>query len=633
MFQQRGTFPQVLAAAALAGFGMGICWPAWQVALEPAQVLAQIVRYPIATPFQLYETQVWNVWHQLLAPLLAAGCSERGLTVVLSGVVTALGFAAVAGFARALGANAALALAAPLLVVLNHAQQPGFSYPIHFFGLGHTYGMGGLYWLALACGAIASERWRLAGFLLGLAPALHVSLGAWLAIAVTLAALPALPALRPHLRAFCAGATLGAALCAASLGAHIWLAPPAPPSDPASADRYLTAFVRLWDSHRAPADLGGRASFLVWCSVLTALALLRMERDRLGAGAALALRVLVVCGAVGFASSAAQALLSSEFLPTPLLIAMPARLANLVALLAVPLALAVVWRFRADPLPRALLLAASALLALELAEPVRWGDVELDTVGVPLLCATPLVALARNARRGAAIVLLPAGLLAWLVVRALWRGPSHPEWLIGPATLSLAAAALGFVGLWLALERSGAAQPLRRTTRALDAALGAGLAAIAVWVAGTSLADADARWQQLHDRTNHTVLAQAARGTGLLLVGPGLETVQLRTRRPLLLDPSALDMLPYVLRAGPEVETILREAYGVEFFRPPAEALAAGVLPEHPIRGIFERREASAWRALRVRFGVSEVLVRAEWRLRLPLVARGDGYALYALPE
>jgi hypothetical protein len=633
MFQHRATFLQVVATAALLGFGLGLGSPAWHVALEPAQLLAGSVRYPVATPFEFYETQVWNVWHQLLAPLLAAGLSERALTIALSGGVAALSFAAIAGFARALGASAALAVAAPLLVLLNQPAQAGFRYPINLLGGGHTYGMAGLSWLAFALAALAAERWRLAGILVGLAPALHASLGAWLAIAIVLAALPGLRRLRPHLRALCEGAALGVGLCALSVGIHLALTPAAPPADPASAERYLTAFVRLWDYHRVPPDLASHASFLAWCSMVTALALLRMGRDQLGAGPALALRVLIVCGAVGFAVSIVQPRLALESVPKLVLIAMPTRLANLAVLLAVPLALAVIFRLRADPLPRVLLLVALGLFALASHGPVWWQSIDLGTRGAPLLCIAAVVALARGAQRRRTAALIAAGLLSWLVLRALWRDLAHPEWLGLPGELSLGVVCGAFIAAWFAFERAGAARGGRRPAQALDVALGAGLAAIAVGIVATSVAEAGADWQRLRDWTNDPVLARAARGQGLLLVGPGLGTVQLRTRRPLLLDPGAMDMLPYVLQAGPAVEEILREVYGIEFFHPPGQALAGGVLPDEPVRELFARRTPDEWRAIRARFGVSEVLVQPEWKLRLPALARGDDYALYALPK
>jgi hypothetical protein len=201
-----------------------------------------------------------------------------------------------------------------------------------------------------------------------------------------------------------------------------------------------------------------------------------------------------------------------------------------------------------------------------------------------------------------------------------------------PGEFSLDAAVGLFVGGWFAFGRRPAEPGGARSAWALDAALGAVLAAIALWMTASYIAGASAGWE-LQDRTNNAVLAQAAHGEGLLLVGPGLATVQLRTRRPLLLDPSALDMLPYVLRAGPAVEEILREAYGVDFFHPPGPALGLGALPIHPIQELFEHRTETEWRKVRARFGVRELLVRADWKLRLPVLARGELYALYALPN
>jgi hypothetical protein len=311
---------------------------------------------------------------------------------------------------------------------------------------------------------------------------------------------------------------------------------------------------------------------------------------------------------------------------------MPTRLANLVALLSVPLALAVIWRFHRDPLPRVLLLAAIGILALGFGSPVWWRRIDLVSTGAPLLCIAAVVALARRAERRGAAALIAAGLLGWLVLRGAWRGLTHPAWMGLPGELSLDAALGLFVGGWFALGRSGTGQPQGRPGWALDAALGAALAAIALYSTASYIAGASARWQ-LRDRTNNSVLAQAARGEGLLLVGPGLGTVQLRTRRPLLLDPSALDMLPYVLRAGPAVEEILRVAYGVDFFHPPAPALGLGALPAHPIQELFAHRTDAEWRKIRARFGVRELLVRGDWKLQLPVLARDRRCALYALPR
>jgi hypothetical protein len=45
-------------ASALAGAAMGAIDPSYQVAIEPAQVLAGVVSYPPGNPFAVYQTQV-----------------------------------------------------------------------------------------------------------------------------------------------------------------------------------------------------------------------------------------------------------------------------------------------------------------------------------------------------------------------------------------------------------------------------------------------------------------------------------------------------------------------------------------------------------------------------------------------
>src|SRR4051812_16940439 len=66
----------VLASSGAVGFLLGELHPSWHDALEPAQVLAGLVRYPIPTPVYLYSVQTWTVIHQVLALALLAGLSE-----------------------------------------------------------------------------------------------------------------------------------------------------------------------------------------------------------------------------------------------------------------------------------------------------------------------------------------------------------------------------------------------------------------------------------------------------------------------------------------------------------------------------------------------------------------------------
>src|SRR6185503_3193820 len=135
------------------------------------------------------------------------------------------------------------------------------------------------------------------------------------------------------------------------------------------------------------------------------------------------------------------------------------------------------------------------------------------------------------------------------------------------------------------------------------------------------------------DRTNDALLAAAARGTGMLLTGGDLHLVQLRTRRPVILDGGGLDGLPYALAAGPEMARILRDIYDIDFFSPPVEAHGTGVIPSSYNRRGWETDGRERWQEIRRKYSVTQVMTYNDWMLRLPIVAQNARYLLYEIPE
>ncbi|HTY16905.1 MAG TPA: hypothetical protein VMH82_04165 [Myxococcota bacterium] len=634
------TVAAVAAASALAGATMGALEPAWQVAIEPAQVLAGIVHYPAGNPFGLYELRLWTLWHQLLAPLLALGVPERALTVALSGVLGALAFAALALMALAHGAHPALAFATPFALVRLEPALWGFSYPILLVGYGHTYGMAGLAWLLLACALLGAGCRRTAAFLIGLAPAVHASLGACFALVVGACALADPRELRPHLRGVVLWGGVGAALAGLSFGVQR-LAVAAPPvSDATTAARYLDTFVQLWDAHRRPANLAAWNVAMVWCGMLLAIALLGYGRRVIPAVNRLSLRIFVACGALGMAISLLLRLVPARAIPDALLVAMPTRLANLPALAFVPLLFGVLWRLRESAAARLLLLALAVMA-------IFWRQAPwLRAYGLVAVSVVPLLIVAARTEPRAALRLIGLGLLTYFGVYRLWLGLPilGARGASGVAALALCVLALGWI--WILAEREAArrgweargralcdrlAPPAARLASHLDGPLAVAFAVAVLALAVPVATGFGARMAALRDRTSDAALAAASRGEGLLVPGPGLAQMQLATRRPVLLDPEALDMLPYAADGGPELARILRDVYAVDYFDPPPQARNRAVLPEQPVRSAWEGRSAEGWTELRTRFGASDVLVPSTWRLQLPEVARSDRYALYRI--
>jgi hypothetical protein len=136
-----------------------------------------------------------------------------------------------------------------------------------------------------------------------------------------------------------------------------------------------------------------------------------------------------------------------------------------------------------------------------------------------------------------------------------------------------------------------------------------------------------------NDRTNDVFFADVAARSGVLLVAGDLYLVQLRTRRPVLLDAGALDTVMYSLETGAAMQRILRDVYGLDLANPPPDAIGAGRIPALSHRETWESYSADKWRSIRRDFGVTQVLSYADWTLQLPIASQSRRLLLYDIPE
>ena len=180
----------MLIASGIGGFHAGmVTFPDWQVAVETAQVIAGIVRYPVDNPFYLYHLKLWTILHQICALLLQAGMSEIALSKIVSGLLGMVSFQAIALIVYALSRDALLAIGSAFLIAFTRTAEYGVNYPIYLMGTPHTYGAIGLSLIALVAGLTGAGWYRTAAFVLGIAPAVHPSLGAWFVMTMGAAAM------------------------------------------------------------------------------------------------------------------------------------------------------------------------------------------------------------------------------------------------------------------------------------------------------------------------------------------------------------------------------------------------------------------------------------------------------------
>jgi hypothetical protein len=178
------------------------------------------------------------------------------------------------------------------------------------------------------------------------------------------------------------------------------------------------------------------------------------------------------------------------------------------------------------------------------------------------------------------------------------------------------------------------ASVLRRRTDRQWAARGAYLATLAVmgWMAVLTWNLERPRGFEMADRTNDVLFRMLAERDGLLLTAADLHLIQLRTRRPVLLDGGGLDALPYAIESAPEMERILRDVYGLDLLKPPEEARFRGTVPPEFTRGVWQSYSREQWKAIADTYGVRQVLTPGDWDLKLPVAVRNRTLTVYDIP-
>ncbi|HKT80003.1 MAG TPA: hypothetical protein VJP86_07265, partial [Vicinamibacterales bacterium] len=335
----------VLGVSGAFGFYLGFrVYPNWQVAVETAQVVAGIVKYPAGNPFYIYHTKLWTILHQICAVALLAGVSEITLSRVLSGVIGMVSIQALSLCTYAFCRRPWLSIGSGLFVLATRSASNGANYPILLMATEHTYGALGLSTFALAGAALGAGLPGLGGFLVGLMPSIHPSLGLWLWIIVLLAVLWDVAYARAEFaRAFWWFAA-GAAITTISLVVQLTVTYDVPKIDPAEAAKYFYAFVNFWDVHRSSVNINGLAVLVNRVVLGVGILWLLMFRSQLPRQAAFLLRMMVIGAAVGIAMAYAS-WIPPDRIPLSVLTVMPTRVLNFNGMIVVAALIGLIARY------------------------------------------------------------------------------------------------------------------------------------------------------------------------------------------------------------------------------------------------------------------------------------------------
>ncbi len=564
----------LFALAGVAGIVLTFLFPTFQAAVDHGQVLAGIVEYPPGNLAAYAVYKGWNIIDQVAALLLAAGLGEGAASYLIAALMTAALVQAFALVCFAFTGRFWLSLLVALTTVIARPYIVGYVYPLVLFS-GGTWGVLGF---AMGCllVALVGVGWRRpAGFLLGLAPALHITWGAYLWAAVALWSVTAggrgQVLARANLRPFLSGL----AITAASFAASRVMAPDFAFPDP--DPRYWSFYFEFWDFHRSAA----------------------LDTESMWPGLVIAALGLAVAARLwrGGAGLTAECRAMAQFFLTA------AALAGVLYFGTLAL------RGHLPPLVDTLMLA-------------RY-------LGLPALLAFPVVmgmVLGRN--RGGPAVWIAVILVAWAYM-ALVRIPG----VVNFNDFNFQSYAVIFAGLALYLGW-GRGQESQDEARAARWHHRLAWPVLTVALAATILVHFPRvkRSWALDPAFEASALRKSlAESEGVLLRVRGVP-YSMTVRRPTLLGQTGVDMISYAPEIGPAFAEILADVYGIDYFNPP-EFLRheARILPQTG-RRVWETRDLAGWQAIGQKYGVGAVLTPPGWQLKLPLKTNSPLGRLYVVP-
>ena len=99
--------------------------------------------------------------------------------------------------------------------------------------------------------------------------------------------------------------------------------------------------------------------------------------------------------------------------------------------------------------------------------------------------------------------------------------------------------------------------------------------------------------------------------------------------KPILLDTSSFDFIPYHPYLVNSVYQILQDVYGVQINSPPIKNNPS--IPDAYIKSIFENKLRTEWLFLKEKYNATHLLVPSNWKIDLDLIKKNKSFAVYKI--
>jgi hypothetical protein len=555
----------------------------WQVSVEAGQVLSGIVKYPANNiPQYMNLVKSWTILNQFSAILLRIGFSESVASFIITGLLGAVSFQAVALLFFSISRNVFLSLMVPFFIYFMSYIGKGVVYPIYFLSSVHSYGRLGLVFTLLVIGLFNSGCFKTASFFLGVAPCVHASIGTYCVLLVFLVLFFHYKGQRYNFREMAAFFLWGLFITLLSFMFQYSFIHGLPSLNYMEKKAYIDAFIKYWDYHRAaPFPYWSPGIFTGILGSIISFLVLRFRKIN-NTESIFVFRLFITAFFLSLVLSLIT-YLPADILPT-LHILMPGRYINLNNLMFVTLLLALLTTPSStllDKLIFSFFVLGSISLKISFLRTLSIFNTTEDNQIKEVFYFMILMAL----------LILISIVYQNFFLRFI-KNKVKIIFILYRASL-LALLALSVVILFLSFKYNNGS--FKNTPPILK-------------------------------------LAYAREGL-LLPADDSFLEVQLQTRRPVLIDPNALDGFLFAPESGPYLNNVLEKVYGLNLFMPPSEGFRHTACIPAVYKKLWEERSAEEWLSIRNEFGVTDIFTRSDWHLGLPIVAESIGYILYTIPN
>ena len=120
--------------------------------------------------------------------------------------------------------------------------------------------------------------------------------------------------------------------------------------------------------------------------------------------------------------------------------------------------------------------------------------------------------------------------------------------------------------------------------------------------------------------------------SGYILTSFSTSTISMRkTFKPILLDVSSFDFIPYFPNTAKNVSLIVEKIYGIPFDQPPKNIRNRPFLTDENIRPIFESYSNEKWKVLSKNFNFKGIIIPTDWVINLPLKIKSKKFSFYII--